>query len=137
MPEAVPHLLHPGEMTVETFRQGLSYKVVLGLRCSEGPVRVLHLVGDVADVTRAEERHEDAPAGSLGWQLSSLSRSYIDLFKGYPEKCDQTQLDRSLESHAALANSYINRANCVAAEIVRDLPPTAARLMMPAITPAR
>ena len=24
MPEAVPHLLHPGEMTVETFRQGLA-----------------------------------------------------------------------------------------------------------------
>ena len=24
MPEAVPHLLHPGEMTVETLRQGLS-----------------------------------------------------------------------------------------------------------------
>jgi len=69
MPEAVPHLLHPGEMTVETLRQGLSYKVVLGLRCSEGPVRVLHLVGDVADVTRAVERDEDAPAGPLGWKL--------------------------------------------------------------------
>ena len=27
MPEAVPHLLHPGEMTVETLRQALSYKV--------------------------------------------------------------------------------------------------------------
>jgi hypothetical protein len=73
----------------------------------------------------------------LGWQLSSLSRSYIDLFRGNPEKCDQTQLDRSLESHAALANSYINRANCVAAEIGRDLTPAAAPLMMPSITPAR
>ena len=73
----------------------------------------------------------------LGWQLSSLSRSYIDLFRGSPEKCDQTQLDRSLESHAALANSYINRANCVAAEIGRDLTPAAAPLMMPSITPAR
>jgi len=74
----------------------------------------------------------------LGWQLSSLSRDYIDLFKGSPEKCDETQLDRSLESHAALANSYINRANCVAAEITRDLAPTtAARSMMPSITPAR
>jgi len=73
----------------------------------------------------------------LGWQLSSLSRSYIDLFRGSPEKCDQTQLDRSLESHAALANSYINRANCVAAEIARDLTPAAAPLMMPSITPAR
>ena len=73
----------------------------------------------------------------LGWQLSSLSRSYIDLFRGNPEKCDPNQLDRSLESHAALANSYINRANCVAAEIARDLTPAAAPLMMPAITPAR
>jgi hypothetical protein len=74
----------------------------------------------------------------LGWQLSSLSRDYIDLFKGYPEKCDETQLDRSLESHATLANSYINRANCVAAEIVRDLTPTVAtRSLMPPITPAR
>ena len=73
----------------------------------------------------------------VGWQLSGLSREYIDLFKGYPEKCDETQLDRSLESHAALANSYINRANCVAATITRDLTPTAARSMMPSITPAR
>jgi hypothetical protein len=73
----------------------------------------------------------------LGWQLSSLSRSYIDLFKGHPEKCDATQLDRSLESHATLANSYINRANCVAAEIARDLTPAAAPMMMPSITPAK
>jgi hypothetical protein len=70
MPDAVPHLLRPEEMTVETFRQGLAYKVVLGLRCAEGPVRVLHLVGDVADVARAVERDEDAPAGSLGWKLT-------------------------------------------------------------------
>jgi hypothetical protein len=69
MPQAVPHLLHPGEMTVETFRQGLAYKVVLGLRSAEGPVRVLHLVGDVPDVTRAVERDEEVSAGSLGWKL--------------------------------------------------------------------
>ena len=69
MPDAVPHLLHPGEMTVETFRQGLAYKVVLGLRCAEGPVRVLHLVGDVPDVSRAVELDEETPAGSLGWKL--------------------------------------------------------------------
>lgn len=69
MPDAVPHLLHPGEMTVETFRQGLAYKVVLGLRCAEGPVRVLHLVGDVPDVTRAVELDEETPAGGLGWKI--------------------------------------------------------------------
>ena len=73
----------------------------------------------------------------LGWQLSSLSRSYIDLFKGHPEKCDPSALDRSLESHAALANSYINRANCVAADIARDLTPAAALPAMRSITPAR
>ncbi len=73
----------------------------------------------------------------LGWQLSSVSRGYIDLFKGHPEKCDETQLDRSLESHATLANSYINRANCVSAEIARDLTPAVvAPAMMRSITPA-
>jgi hypothetical protein len=69
MPEAVPHLLHPGEMTVETLRQGASYKVVLGLRASEGPVRVLHLVGDVTDVTHCSESDEEVAAGALGWKL--------------------------------------------------------------------
>ncbi|MDP2627568.1 MAG: hypothetical protein Q8Q58_11765 [Candidatus Rokubacteria bacterium] len=70
MPEAVPHLLHPGEMTVETVRRGRSYKVVLGLRCAEGPVRVLHLVGDAPDVTRAVEQEEEIPSGPLGWKLT-------------------------------------------------------------------
>ena len=70
IPEAVPHLLHPGEMTVETVRQGRSYKVVLGLRCAEGPVRVLHLVGDAPDVTRAVEQEEEIPSGPLGWTLT-------------------------------------------------------------------
>jgi hypothetical protein len=69
MPAAVPHLLNPGELTVETFRDGLGYKVVLGLRCPEGPVRVLHLVGDAPDVTRAVERREEVSAGPLGWRL--------------------------------------------------------------------
>ena len=70
MPEAVPHLLSPEELTVETLRQGTSYKVVLGLRATEGPVRVLHLVGDVRDVTTCAEREEAIPAGPLGWKLS-------------------------------------------------------------------
>jgi hypothetical protein len=69
MPDAVPHLLHPGEMTVETVRQGVSYKVVLGLRCAEGPVRVLHLVGDVPSVNRSVEREEEVASAPLGWKL--------------------------------------------------------------------
>src|SRR5215471_5988297 len=36
---------------------------------AEGPVRVLHLVGDVTDVTRAIERDEETQAGLLGWKL--------------------------------------------------------------------
>ena len=61
----------------------------------------------------------------LGWQMSQLSRDYLNLFRGEPEKCDESKIDRSLSSHAALANSYIERAHCVAARIVKDLTPTA------------
>jgi hypothetical protein len=32
-------------------------------------VRVLHLVGDVSDVTRAIEVDEETAAGPLGWKL--------------------------------------------------------------------
>jgi hypothetical protein len=32
-------------------------------------VRVLHLVGDVPDVTRATELDEEVPLGSLGWKF--------------------------------------------------------------------
>ncbi len=70
MPEAVPHLLTSNELTVETFRNGAAYKVVLGLRASEGPVRVLHLVGDTSDVSRCAESAEEIPGGTLGWKLS-------------------------------------------------------------------
>ena len=70
MPEAVPHLLTSNELAVETSRNGLAYKVVLGLRASEGPVRVLHLVGDVSDVSRCAESTEEIPGDGLGWKLS-------------------------------------------------------------------
>src|SRR5260370_4661815 len=52
MPEAGPHLLHPGEMTVETFRQGLPHKGLRCLRVAEGPARGRHLVGVLAAVRR-------------------------------------------------------------------------------------
>ena len=60
----------------------------------------------------------------------------VRVIGGHGGPVRESAIDR-VESHAALANSYINRANCVAAEVVRDLTPTAAPLMMPAITPAR
>ena len=70
MPEAVSHLLKPDELTVETLRQGRSYKVILGFRASEGPLRVLHLVGDVSDVSECVAREEQVPGGMLGWKQS-------------------------------------------------------------------
>ena len=72
----------------------------------------------------------------LGWQLSNLSRQYIDLFRGHPQACDESKLLRSLQDHAAMANSYINRANCVTAGIVRDLTPAAPLTSWKAITTA-
>lgn len=73
----------------------------------------------------------------LGWQLSNLSRQYIDLFAGDPQKCDLAQLQRSLASQSALVGSYINRANCVAAGIVSDLTPSAAPSIAPVINSTR
>ena len=59
----------------------------------------------------------------VGWQLSRCRGPYIDLFRGDPEKCDQGRARPSLDSHAAMAASYIYRANCAAAEVVKDLTP--------------
>ena len=74
MPEVIHHLLLPNELTVETLRQGRAYKVILGLRAQEGPLRVLHLVGDVQDVTRCVAREEQITQSGLGWkqQLSHI-----------------------------------------------------------------
>jgi hypothetical protein len=54
---------------------------------------------------------------------------------------DETQFERSLHSHAALANICISRANCVTAQNRNDLTPAApaatpAQVRMRAITPA-
>lgn len=70
MPEAVPYLLRPHELTVATFRQDLSYKVVVGLRSANGPVRRLDLIGEVSDLTECVEGEEAMSAGPLGWKLS-------------------------------------------------------------------
>ena len=59
----------------------------------------------------------------VGWHLSSLSRTYIDLFRGDPEKCDLGRAKPSSNNHATMAASYIYRANCAAAEVVKDLTP--------------
>ena len=60
---------------------------------------------------------------TVGWHLSGLSRKYIELFRGDPDKCDPTKTSASVDNHAAMAGAYIYRANCAAAEIVKDLSP--------------
>ena len=59
----------------------------------------------------------------VGWHLSTLSRNYIDKFKGDPASCDEDKAKPSLKNHATMAGSYIYKANCAAAKIVRDLSP--------------
>lgn len=61
----------------------------------------------------------------LGWQMSQLSRKYINLFAGDPERCDESKLGLELESHAALANSHIERSHCLMARLIAALTPGA------------
>jgi hypothetical protein len=59
----------------------------------------------------------------VGWHLSTLSRKYIDTFRGEPENCDETKAKPNSRNHATMAGSYIYRANCAAAKVVSDLTP--------------
>jgi hypothetical protein len=57
----------------------------------------------------------------VGWHLSGLSRRYIEQFKGHPDKCDRDKARPNNSNHATMANSFLFKANCAAAEIVNDL----------------
>ena len=79
----------------------------------------------------------------LGWQLSDVSRNYISLFRGDPERCLANGKDgyakyivKSTESHEKAAVSYIKRADCVTALIRNELTPTEPPLGLPPINPA-
>jgi hypothetical protein len=79
----------------------------------------------------------------IGWQLSDVSRRYIELFRGYPGRCplddEQKYLDytaRTLESFDKAAVAYIHRADCVVARIVNELTPTAPIIKLPSINSA-
>jgi len=65
--EAAAHLLQPGEMTVETFRRA-GLQGGAGLRCAEGPVRVLHLSGMCRRRPRCRAGR-GIDRGRLGWKL--------------------------------------------------------------------
>jgi hypothetical protein len=83
----------------------------------------------------------------LGWQLSDVSRRYIRLFRGHPERCrldseeNYTQYTaRSVESHEQAAVAYIKRADCVVARIRNELSPSEPQLpphSWPPINPTR
>lgn len=67
----------------------------------------------------------------VGWQLSGVSRRYIRLFRGEPQRCALDNEEsyakytgRSVESHAKAAAAYIRRADCVVARIKNELTPT-------------
>jgi hypothetical protein len=79
----------------------------------------------------------------VGWQISDLSRSYIELFRGSPGKCpldsEEKYRDytaRTLESFEKAAVAYMQRADCVVARIVNELTPTAPVLALPSINSA-
>jgi hypothetical protein len=80
---------------------------------------------------------------ALGWQLSDVSRKYIGLFRGAPERCvpdPQTGYDELLarddRSHPKLAASYIRRSDCLVAKLRNELTPTEPLLKIPDINPA-
>jgi hypothetical protein len=79
----------------------------------------------------------------VGWQLSDLSRQYIELFRGNPGKCPlddagkyRDYTARTLESFEKAAVAYMHRADCVVARIVNELTPTAPIVNLPSINSA-
>ena len=80
---------------------------------------------------------------ALGWQLSDVSRTYINLFRGQPERCVPTAgrgydelIWRDDRSHARLAAAYIRRSDCLVAKLKNELTPTEPLLDIPPINPA-
>lgn len=78
----------------------------------------------------------------LGWQLSDVSRNYIALFRGDPERClanaedgFKRHLRKDPRSDERLAVSYMRRADCVVAMLRNELTPSEPRLNMPPINP--
>jgi hypothetical protein len=79
----------------------------------------------------------------LGWQLSDVSRRYLHLFRGEPERCLAAGPDgfaeyvvRSTESHPKAAAAYVRRSDCLVAKIRNELTPSEPVLKIPVINPA-
>jgi len=78
----------------------------------------------------------------LGWQLSDVTRRYIRLFRGVPERCplgsekDYTAYTtRSVQSADEAAAAYIRRADCVVARLKNELTPADPLLPPPSWPP--
>ena len=79
----------------------------------------------------------------LGWQLSDVSRRYLHLFRGEPERCLAVgpggfadYIVRSTESHHKAAAAYMRRSDCLVAKLRNELTPTEPPLGIPVINPA-
>lgn len=59
----------------------------------------------------------------LGWQISALSRKYIELFAGRPQECNAADTAIVTTNLTKMLGSIVNRTNCVSADIVKELSP--------------
>jgi hypothetical protein len=102
-------------------RQGRGYKTQFDAALEAKPGLSVTELGFYYDYVRPP----------LGWQLADVSRRYIRLFRGDPDKCPTTDekvyrahISRSQASNEEAAASYIRRADCVVAQIKNDLTPS-------------
>jgi hypothetical protein len=56
---------------------------------------------------------------AIGWQLAPLTREYIDVYSGDPQRCKQ--LKPTLENHWMLASTYVDAADCLSSALADEL----------------
>jgi len=56
---------------------------------------------------------------AIGWQLAPVTREYIDVYSGDPQRC--RQLPDTVESHWKLASTYVDAADCLASKLADEL----------------
>ena len=56
---------------------------------------------------------------AIGWQLAPVTREYIDVYSGDPQRCKQ--LPATVESHWKLASTYVDAADCLASTLANEL----------------
>jgi hypothetical protein len=56
---------------------------------------------------------------AIGWQIAPLTREYIDLYGGNPQRCKH--LPPNVDSHWKLASTYVDDADCLASALADEL----------------